>query len=105
LAKSGFDQMATDLLRADATPYTFTQKDADPTRASADLREAISILVARPQVDAALTEATATLSMRFSDEAFERQISLVRECHALEARLANLCQANEDARTLDTEGN
>ncbi len=105
LAKSGFDQMATDLLRADATPYSFTQKNAEPARVSADLREAISILVARPEVDGALADATAALSMRFSDEAFERQVSLVKERHALEARLANLCQANEDARTLDTEGN
>ncbi|OYX38086.1 DNA primase [Sphingomonas sp. 32-62-10] len=105
LAKSGFDQMATDLLRADATPYTFTQKNAAPARVSADLHEAISILVARPEVDGALADATAALAMRFSDEAFERQVSLVKERHALEARLANLCQANEDARTLDTEGN
>ncbi len=105
LATSGFDQMATDLLRADATPYSFTQKNADPARVSADLREAISILVARPEVDGALADATAALSMRFSDETFERQVSLVKERHALEARLANLCQANEDARTPDTEGN
>lgn len=104
LANSGFDQMATDLLRADATPYSFTQKMAAPGRASADLGEAISILVARPEVDGALADATAALAMRFSEEAFERQVALVKEQQALEARLANLCQANEDARTLDTEG-
>ena len=105
LAASGFDQMATDLLRADATPYSFTQKTADPKRASADLAEAIAVLVARPEVDAALADATAALATRFSDAAFDRQVTLVRERQALEQRLANLCQANEDARTLDTEGN
>ncbi|OYY89644.1 MAG: DNA primase [Sphingomonas sp. 28-66-16] len=105
LASSGFDQMATDLLRADATPYSFTQKEAEPDRASADLGEAISILVARPEVDGALADATAALVMRFSEEAFERQVALVKERQALEARLANLCQANEDARTHDAEGN
>ncbi len=105
LASSGFDQMATDLLRADATPYSFTQKTAEPARASADLGEAISILVARPEVDFALADATAALATRFSEEAFERQVALVKEQQALELRLANLCQANEDARTLDAEGN
>ncbi len=105
LASSGFDQMATDLLRADATPYSFTQKSAEPGRASADLGEAISILVAGPEVDAALADATAVLKERFSEDAFARQVTLVKERQALDARLANLCQANEDARTLDTEGN
>ncbi len=42
---------------------------------------------------------------RFTDEAFERQVSLVKEKQALDARLANLVQANEDARSLGPEGN
>ena len=103
LAKSGFDSLAGELLRADATPYSFTQKGADPQRAQADLDEAIAILVARPEVDAALAEATATMQARFSDDAFERQVTLVKEKAALEARLANLVQANEDARALTAE--
>ncbi len=105
LAKSGFDQMATDLLRADATAYSFNQKGADPLRAQADLNEAIAILVARPEVDAALEDATATLKARFSEEAFARQVALVRESEALKARLANLVQSNEDAKMLGAEGN
>ena len=103
LGKSGFDSLAGELLRADATPYSFTQKDADPTQARADLDEAIAILVARPEVDAALADATAAMQARFSDDAFERQVTLVREKAALEARLANLVQANEDARAFGTE--
>ncbi|CAN5463171.1 DNA primase [soil metagenome] len=101
LASSGFDSVANELLRADATPYSFTQKEADPERARADLDEAIAILVARPEVDNALAEATAEMQARFSDAAFDRQVALVKEKAALEARLANLCQANEDERTLD----
>jgi DNA primase len=105
LAKSGFDQIAGDLLRADRMPYSFTSKDADPDQACADLSEAIAIMAARPAVDRALAEATAALQARFSDEVFERQVRLVRERQALEARLANLVQAREDARALNTEDN
>jgi DNA primase len=105
LAKSGFDIIASDLLRADQLSCSFTQKGAEPARAREDLDEAIAILVARPEVDAALAEATAALQARYSDEAFERQVSLVKEQQALDARLANLVQANEDARAFSTEGN
>ena len=104
LAKSGFDRMASDLLRADQLRCSFTEKDGDPVRARADLDEAIAILVARPEIDAALEEATASMRTNVSDEAFERQVSLVKEQQALDARLANLVQSNEDARSFSTEG-
>ncbi|TPG22696.1 DNA primase [Sphingomonas koreensis] len=105
LARSGFDQIASELLRADQMPYSFTQKSSDPLRACADLDEAIAILIAGPEVKSALAAATADMQARFTDEAFERQIALVREQQALEERLANLVQAHEDARTFDAEGN
>jgi len=105
LARSGFEGIASDLLRADTMPYTFTQKSGDEERARADLDEAIAILIARPEVDAQLAEATSAMMARFTDEAFERQVSLVKEKQALDARLANLVQANEDARSLGPEGN
>ena len=104
LAKSGFDGIAAELLRADTMPYSFTQAGGDPERAATDLDEAIAIMVARPEVDGALAEATAAMKQRFTDAAFERQIALVREKQALEMRLANLCQANEDARAGAIEG-
>jgi len=97
LGSSGLGQITTDLLRADATPYSFTQDGAEPDRASADLDEAIAIMVARPEVDAALAQATSELEMSASDEAFQRQMELLREQRALELRLANLIQANNDA--------
>jgi DNA primase len=105
LAASGFDIIAHDLLRADQLSCSFTQKDAEPARAREDLDEAIAILVARPEVDAALADATAEMQARYSNEAFERQIALVKEQQALDARLANLVQANEDARVFSAEGN
>jgi DNA primase len=98
LARSGFDAIAAELLRADAMAYSFCLPEGDPAQASADLDEAIAILVAQPEVDQALTEATTAMQHRFTDEAFERQVALVREKQALENRLANLCQAKEDAR-------
>ncbi|MGJ3648789.1 DNA primase [Sphingomonas sp. GlSt437] len=105
LGLSGFDQIAAELLRADATAYTFNKAMADPDRVRADLDEAIAILVARPEVDAALADATAALAQGFSDAAFARQVALVRESEALKTRLANLVQSNEDAKILGTEGN
>lgn len=95
LAASGFDQIAAELLRADALRFTFTQKEWDAERAALDLGEAIAVLVARPQVDAALAEATAAVQARFSDEAFDRQVALVRRKAELETRLANLMLADE----------
>ncbi|MEO7680652.1 MAG: toprim domain-containing protein, partial [Sphingomonas sp.] len=103
LAQSGFDDLATELLRADRS--SLAPKGADEDRARADLDEAIAILIARPEVDAALAEATVALQARYSDDAFERQVSLVKEQQALDARLANLVQSNEDARSFSTEGN
>jgi DNA primase len=105
LQKSGFGEVASDLLRADAMPYSFTQAVGDERRAREDLDEAIAILIARPEVDAQLARATQAMQTRFTDEAFERQVALVREKQALEMRLANLCQSNEDARSLGFEGN
>ena len=102
LTRSGFDEVAHDLLRADTMPYSFTQREVDPARAREDLDEAIAILVARPEVDAMLADATVAMQARFTDEAFERQVALVREQQALDERLANLVQANEDARALGT---
>lgn len=111
LATSGFDIIAHELLRPDQLSCSFTQKDAEPQRAREDLDEAIAILVARPEVDAALADATAEMQARYADAAFdwdgayERQIALVKEQQALDARLANLVQANEDARAFGAEGN
>ncbi|KQR81401.1 DNA primase [Sphingomonas sp. Leaf343] len=105
LAQSGFEGIASDLLRADTMPYSFTRKTADAIRIREDLDEAIAILIARPEVDALLAEATSAMQARFTDEAFERQVALVREKQALELRLANLCQAHEDARLSGPEGN
>jgi DNA primase len=96
LARSGFDSMAAELLRADTLSFSFTTRDADRDRVRADLDEAIAVLVARPAVDVALAQATAAMADRFTDEAFSRQVALVKERQALEARLANLMLDDKD---------
>ena len=101
LARSGFDSVASDLLRADTLPFSFTQKTADATRAAADLNEAIAVLISGPEVERALADATAALQADTSAEAFARQNALVREQAALRHRLANLVLADEDDETLD----
>lgn len=96
LAKSGFDQMASELLRADTLPFSFTRPQAEERKAREDLNEAIAVMVARPAVDAALAEATAAMLERFDDESFARQTALLRERQELETRLANLMLADEE---------
>ncbi|WP_404339341.1 DNA primase [Sphingomonas sp. MMS12-HWE2-04] len=97
LARSGFDSVASDLLRADTLPFSFTRPRADDeARARDDLNEAIAVMVAQPMVDAALAEATAALSRDGSEEAFTRQVALSRQRQELQARLANLMLADED---------
>lgn len=109
LAKSGFDSLAAELMRADAMPFSFTRKDfGDSARAHADLERAIGVLIARPEVEQALADATAAVKAEFTDEAFARQVALVRERQALEAQLANLMLADEEgynSAMVRTEGN
>jgi DNA primase len=96
LARSGFDQVAGDLLRADTLPFSFTRAHADVAKAREDLGEAIAVMAAQPLVDAALADATAALSRDGSEEAFTRQVALSRKRQELEARLANLMLADEE---------
>lgn len=96
LARSGFDSVASDFLRADTLPFSFTRSQADEARAREDLKEAIEVMVALPAVDAALAEATAALAMDGPDEAFTRQVAFSRQRRELEERLANLKLADEE---------
>ena len=95
MAKSGFDSLASDLLRADTLPFSFTQSGTDPVEACSDLNEAIAILAAGPVVAGALAEATARLETSGEAGDFERQQALLKEQMALRERLANLVLADE----------
>src|SRR3546814_16563792 len=71
--------IARRLLRADALNFTFTRKDADPGRACRDLAEAIRVMVAGPEIDNALAEATRRMSETFDEESFAKQQSFDRK--------------------------
>lgn len=95
LARSGFDSVASDLLRADSLPFSFTQTAADPAQAKSDLNEAIAILAAGPVVATALAGATARLEASGEAGDFDAQQALLKEQEALRERLANLVLADE----------
>jgi DNA primase len=95
LALSEYNDVARELLRADSLPFSFTRKDAEPEKARADLGEAIQVMVSRPEVDAALKEATGRLQARFDDETFAEQQRLLGLRNEVERRLANLMQDGE----------
>ncbi|CAN5162936.1 DNA primase [soil metagenome] len=87
--------MAKGLLRADALTFTFTRKLADPDRAQRDLREAIRVMVARPEIEAALAQATRQV-MEMLDEATLLEQQKWRRIKAdHEQRLADLMQPED----------
>src|SRR3546814_11802369 len=90
-----FRSIARRLLRADALNFTFTRKDADPGRACRDLAEAIRVMVAGPEIENALAEATRRMSETFDEESFAQQQRL-RELKAEhDQRLADLMQPDD----------
>lgn len=95
LAESEFDALVRDLLRADSLPFSFTRKDAAPDRARADLGEAIQVMVSRPEVDAALSAATARLTRSFDEATYAEQQRLLEMRVEIDRRLANLMQDDE----------
>ncbi len=94
LARSGFESITEELMRADAMPFSFTGY-GDVSHATDHLGEAIGILVSAPAVKLALGKATEAF-VAGDDRAFERQQVLIREQQQLQARLANLVLADED---------
>lgn len=95
LARSGFDSVASELLRGDTLPFSFTRPAADVAKAREDLGEAIAVMAAQPAVDVALAEATAALMRDGTEEAFARQVALSRQRQELQDRLANLMLAED----------
>ncbi len=81
---------------ADALPFSFPLAEAkDEAKAREDLDEAIAVMVAQPAVEAALAEATAAVAEGFTEDAFARQVALLRKRQELEERLANLMLADD----------
>lgn len=87
--------MAKGLLRADALNFTFTRKDADPGRARRDLGEAIRVMVAGPEIDSALADATRRMSETLDEASFAEQQKLREMKAEHERRLADLMQPDD----------
>ncbi|MGK2909236.1 MAG: DNA primase [Sphingobium sp.] len=86
---------AKGLLRADALTFTFTRRKADGTRARRDLDEAIRVIAAGPEIDAALANATRAMGEDLDEASFLHQQKL-RELKAAHAqRLADLMQPED----------
>ena len=96
LATSGLKDMAAELLRADALPFSFTRHHADPAEARRDLEEAVGIMAAQPHIRVALQRATARFEAALDDGLWAEQQRLLRAERELEDRLANLMQADKD---------
>jgi DNA primase len=95
LAGSEFDALVREMLRADSLPFSFTRKDADPGRARAALAEAIHVMVAGPEIAAALAATTAQLTRSFDEATYKEQQRLLEMRVEIDRRLANLLQDDE----------
>ena len=88
---------AKGLLRADAFNFTFTRKEAEPDRARRELAEAIRVMIAGPEIDAALAEATRMMGETFDEASFAAQQKLRRLKADHGKRLADLMQSDDTA--------
>lgn len=88
--------MARGLLRADALNFTFTRKDTDPSRARRDLGEAIRVMVAGPEIDSALADATRRMIETLDEASFAEQQKLREMKVEHERRLADLMQPDDN---------
>lgn len=95
LGQGDLYNIAKGLLRADALTFTFTRKQADPDRARRDLREAIGVMAAGPEIDAALMTATRAMSETLDEDSFLQQQKLRQLKADHERRLADLMQPDE----------
>jgi DNA primase len=87
--------MAKGLLRADALTFTFTRKQADPDRAMRDLREAIRVMAAGPEIEAALAEATRRAMEALDSESLLQQQRLLKMKAQHQRRIADLMQPED----------
>ena len=93
--------VAKGLLRADALNFTFNRKLPDPApseiieRAHHDLAEAIKVITARPDLEAALAEATRRVQDNLDDESYAEQQRLRQAKQEFHERLVELTQIDD----------
>ena len=92
LKTAGLDGLAREIGHMNGLAFSFLRDDADPERARRDLGEAIDVLVARPEIDAALNRASARLGERTDEAAYAEQQRLRAALRDTERRLMDLVQ-------------
>lgn len=87
--------VAKGLFRADAFTFTFTRQDGDPVRARRDLAEAMKVMIAGPEIDAELAQATRMMGEMLDEASYAHQQQLRRLKADHERRLADLMQSDD----------
>ncbi len=86
----------------DNTRFTFLVEGSDPAGAREDLAEAVSLLVERPALDAALADATQRFEQTFEDEAFNEQQRLLKRKLEFERQLRQMASKRAAAPALES---
>lgn len=90
LADSETNAAWRDISKGGDLGFTFTRAKSDPEVARRDLGLAVDALVARAEIDAALTQATRRLTEDFTEDAYAEQQRLITEQARYNDRLASL---------------
>lgn len=87
--------MAKGLLRADTLTFTPARKEADASRVERDLDEAIRVMTAGPEIEAALANATRRMMDDMTEESLAAQQQALRVKTDHMQRLAELVQPED----------
>ncbi|KPL67711.1 DNA primase [Erythrobacter sp. SG61-1L] len=86
----------------DKTRFSFLMEGSDPQGAREDLAEAVSLLVERPALEAALVDATRRFEQTFEQEAFEEQQRLLKRKLEFERRLGQMASKRAGQSVTET---
>ncbi len=91
---AGLGALAKQLMGTNGLAFSFAQRQAEPETARRDLTMAIETLAARPQLDAALADATARLMETWDEGGFAEQKRLRTALEKANQILADLSQGD-----------
>lgn len=94
-AEAGLGGLLGQLRSFSGLAFSFTRDDSEPETAVADLARAIEALAARPELDAALTAATARVAEGGDEEMFAEQVRLRRARDEADRTLAMLRETDD----------
>jgi DNA primase len=93
---AGLGALARQLTSANGLAFSFAKAQAEPDLARRDLAMAIDALGSRPQLDAALQDATARLAETWDEKGFSEQMRLRAALDDANRKLAELSHADGD---------